>query len=191
MFYPVGPLKTIHRIINPPTIRHMYAITDTIPAMIPRSLCLLSKIKPIDKIRSIIPANDIYIFSIDGDIIFTPTTNTFTLHMVLYHMGIISSIKMFFDGIFSYLPSKVNVFFNIRILSVVWDSTSIECERTTYCSRYLLKSPSGIAEGGYSMLISSFIENNRYISGGNTRRLLGEIKRYKKTGARGAILIPV
>lgn len=58
--------------MKPPIIRLMYAIVAMIPASQPLSLYLLSKIRPIAKIKSPIPTKEIYIFSMEVDISFPP-----------------------------------------------------------------------------------------------------------------------
>ncbi len=65
----------------------MYANRETIPARKPFSLYRLNKISPMDKIKKIIPANEIYIFSMDGDISFTSSTyiQLSFEQIILYH----------------------------------------------------------------------------------------------------------
>lgn len=62
----------------------MYARTVTIPANQPFSLYRLSNISPMAKSRKIIPANEIHIFNIDNDMIFTSTPlNLFFAHCII------------------------------------------------------------------------------------------------------------
>jgi hypothetical protein len=57
----------------------MYAKNDTTPAIQPLSFNLLSTISPIAKIKKIIPANEIYILSIEIDTISPLTKKSIAL----------------------------------------------------------------------------------------------------------------
>lgn len=54
-----------------PNTKDMYAINETIPAKKPFSLYRLNNIKPTEIIKNNIPANEIYIFRKDSDMLVT------------------------------------------------------------------------------------------------------------------------